>query len=102
MSRLGRNRNTTEDANSNTIALNNTTSTKIADANVNRIFLRVDNTSVGITIYIKLQKTSTDDVVEGIIVLGGKFWEMPSDNIYTGEISGIASANSPEITVTEY
>lgn len=88
------------------ITLNAATSTKLADANADRIFFRVDNDSNN-AVWVKLQVATVDNDQKGIFVqdfpLGAfTFWEMPPDNIYTGEISAIADSDAPEVFVTEY
>lgn len=89
------------------IVLNATTSVKIADANPDRIFFRVDNNFNNMAVWVKLQAASVDDDQKGIFLQalalrGFTIWEMPPDNIYTGEISAIADAGNPEVFVTEY
>ena len=88
------------------IELNTNTSVKIADDNPSRIFFRVCNEGATEAIWIKLQAASIDDAKKGINLAKKSdtpnHWEMPSDNIYTGEISAIAAANSPSVYVTEY
>lgn len=90
------------------IAASSTTSVKISDANENRIYFYVTNNSSVNGVWIKLQPANTDNVKKGIYLAPApaagqcSFWEMPVDNIYTGEISAIAVADSPDVYVTEY
>lgn len=101
--KIGRNRNTNTEANlSNVITLNATTSTKISDVNPDRLVLIISNTSLSSDIFVKFQPEATDNDKKGIFVAKGTTWTMPSDNIYTGEISAIAAVDSPDITITEY
>jgi len=104
---IGRNRNVNDTATiSDAITLNNTTSTVIAVANPNRTFFYVTNNGAADAIWIKLQAASVDNDAKGIWIqkkeVSESFWQMPDDNIYTGEISAIAESNNPEIFVTEY
>lgn len=94
---------------SDAIVLNNTTSTKIADANPNRMFFHVsiDGITGNNAIWIKLQAPGIDAHKKGIwigkqAIIFKLDWEMPSDNVYIGEISAIADSGSPEVFVTEY
>lgn len=104
---IGRNRNTNDTATlSSAITLNATTSVLVAAANTSRTFIRIDGNSSNQGIWIKLQAASVDNDKKGIFIqantIGISFWEMPSDNIYTGEICAVADANGPEVYVTEY
>lgn len=93
---------------SSAIILNGTTSTKIANANSERMYFYVTNNSSVNGVWIKLQAASGDNDKKGIYLAPApavgqcSFWEMPVDNIYTGEISAIAVADSPDVYVTEY
>ncbi len=94
---------------SDAIELNSSTSIKIADANPNRIFFRVniDGIMGNDSVFIKLQSASVDDIKKGMWIgrQGNVFkigWTMPSDEKYIGEISAIAASGSPEVFVTEY
>lgn len=97
---------------SDAISLNSSISTKIADANPNRISFRVNIDGImGImdanSIFIKLQAASIDDVKKGMWIgrQGNIFevgWTMPSDEKYLGEISAIALNGTPDVFVTEY
>ena len=107
MSDIGRTQNTNDEANiPSSITLNATTSTKIADANTRRIFFHVNNNTASDAIWIKLQAASVDNDKKGIYLqkkdLPDGRWQMPPDNIYTGEISAIADSGTPDVFVTEY
>ena len=101
--KLGRNINTNDAAVLSSIALNDTTSTKIADAKISppRLVFTVTNNSVK-DIWLKLQAAATDNDKKGIFMPKGSYWEMPTDNIYSGEISAIADSGTPTVHVTEY
>lgn len=108
--KIGRNINTNDIAIvSSSIALNAVTSTKIADANPDRIafIVSVDGIMGNSSIFIKLQAASADNDIKGIWVgrQGVVFktdWSMPNDNIYTGEISAIITGGMASVFVTEY
>lgn len=99
---IGRNTNRNDTAVlSSAIALNATTSTTIASADSSRIFASVSNEGPQ-TVWIKLQAASVDNDKKGIRLPREGTWEMPMDNIYTGEISAIADTGTPNIFVTDY
>ncbi|MEE8289577.1 MAG: hypothetical protein V3R25_09210 [Nitrosomonadaceae bacterium] len=103
----GRNKSTSDEADVGTgVTLNSTTSVVIAAANADRTFFHVDGNFSEKASWIKLQAASIDDDKKGIWLnekeKGGTSWTMPVDNIYTGEISGIADSGSPILYVTEY
>lgn len=105
--RINRVANINDTATITTIVLNSTTSTKIADANTRRMFFHVNNgVEPDKACWIKLHAAIVDNTKHGIVVhegakgVGG--WEMPPDNIYTGEISAIAEAEPCTVYVTEY
>lgn len=112
--RRERNRNTNTAATlSDAITLNATTAVKIADVNKNRIFFSV-SLAPGLTtrnVFIKLQAASVGDNQKGIILYRDftandnaflPTWGMPTDNIYTGEISAITQSGAQDVYVTEY
>ncbi len=104
---IGRSRNVSDTAKlSPAIPLNSLTSTKIADANEDRIFFQVENNFSEKQVWIKLQAASVDDEKKGIFlhknVQGIGSWEMTPDNFYTGEISAIAEDGNPLVYITEY
>ena len=95
------------------VNLNSSTAVKLADANPNRIFFNVNinGNASDTSIFIKLQAASVDNDKCGIWIGrrldedGSYFkvdWEMPSDNIYTGEISAIMQSGNYTVYVTEY
>jgi len=103
---IGRNQNTSDAAVITTAVIDAITTTTILAANPKRIAFYVTNNNATDPVWIKLQAASVDNDKKGII-LGKKaeppkHWDMPSDNIYTGEISAIADSGTPTIYVTEY
>lgn len=104
---IGRNRNTNEAANVNAgIVVNAVTSTKILDANPNRVALHINNNAGIRPCWIKLQDTDTDDIKKGIFLAasnkGISQWDMSPDNIYTGEICAMSDSGTEIIYATEY
>jgi hypothetical protein len=81
------------------IALNNSTSVKLIDANANRMFFSI---SVDGTAWLKFQPAADDDLNRGILVATNSTFTMPVDNMYTGEISAISFSGTPNAYVTEY
>lgn len=105
--RIERTRNTNNSSSiSDPINLNSTTAVTIVAANPDRIFLDINNDNSANGFWVKLQAASVDDDKKGIFItskVGSRpFWQMPNDNVYTGEISAIADADSPKAYVTEY
>ena len=99
---IGRNTNTTDESTlSDAIACNATTSTTIQAANEDRIFFAASNPG-NKDGWIKLQAASVDNDKKGIFLPRNGYWEMPTDNFYTGEISFIAVSGTPDINTTEY
>ena len=88
------------------VTLNTATSVIIAAANPNRVFFHVNSDFPDKACWIKLQAATVDNVKKGIFLnekeKGITQWEMPSDNIYTGEISAIAEDGNPIAYVTEF
>ena len=98
---IGKNRNETNEAIMGLgITLNTSTSTKIIDANDDRLYPSISNNGPG-KVHIKLQAASIDNDKKGEIVQSGQTWWLP-ENIYTGEISAIAITGSPVVFPTEY
>lgn len=99
---IGRNRNTNDESTlSDAIALNDTTSVKIADANPDRTFFNISNTT-GKQVWLKYQAASVDNDKKGIAVWARTGRDMTPDNWYTGEISAIADSGTPDVNVTEH
>lgn len=99
---IGRNTNTTDEATvSNAVTLNTLTSVTVANVNASRIVFIISNPG-NLDIWVKLQAASVDNDIKGILVPKKTRWEMPTDNIYTGEISAIAPIDNPEVYITEY
>ena len=80
----------------------NTTSVVAKTANTDRRYLAISAT--GNDVFVKLQAAADDDDSKGIMLASGLTWEMPTDAIYTGEISCIKDGVGPSATifVTEY
>lgn len=95
--------NSNNEAALTSVALNASTSIKIADACTNgcRVFLAISNKSSQ-DVWIKLQPASTDNDKKGIFLPKKSYWEMPIDNIYIGEVSSISETGTPTIYITEY
>ena len=113
MKSTGRNKNTNDIAVIITAEANNLTSTTLITANPERLFINIsmDAGVSDINVFVKLQAANVDNVKSGIILsrrtIGNdKFdvfrWDMPPDNIYTGEISIISDIGTVDIHVTEY
>jgi len=99
---IGRNTNTNDTAFvGGGITLNSSTTTTISTADANRIFFAV-STDSSLAFWLKLQAASVDDDKDGLFMPACAYWEMPTDNVYTGEISAIADSGSPKVYVTEY
>jgi len=98
---IGRNTNVNDTATIDTVTLNSSTSVKVADALADRIYVSVSNEGPG-TAFIKLQAASVDNTKKGEVLENGETWWMPTDNMYTGEISAIGRNTSPVVHITEY
>jgi len=106
---IGRQANRNTDAIITAVELNATTAVKIADANPRRTFfyVSIDGSGNNTSIFIKLQAAGVDNIPGGIWIgsMGQYFkvcWEMPPDNIYTGEISAIMASGTHIVIMTEY
>ena len=104
---IGRNRNTNDTATVTTgFTLNSTTSTVISAANINRLMFHVNSDFSDKACWIRLYASSDDNLKRGVFLhekeKGVTHWDMPIDNIYTGEISAIAEEGAPIVYVTEY
>ncbi len=86
-----------------TTTLNSTTSTtvKTASAEPDFVYLRFTNNS-NRGIYLKLQAANIDDEKSWILIPRGLFWQMPDTRWYLGEISAIADAGNPDLTMVKY
>jgi len=76
------------------------TSTTLIAANLSRIYLAVFAQDKDI--WLKFQAASVDDDKKGIFLTKGTIFELPMDNIYTGEVSAIANVSTANVYVTEY
>ena len=79
-----------------------TTSVVAKVANTDRRYLSISVT--GNDVFVKLQAASIDDDSKGEMLPNGERWRMPTDAIYTGEVSCIKDGVGPDATifVTEY
>lgn len=78
-----------------------TTSVVAKTANTDRRYLAIS--VVTNNVFIKLQTAATDNDTKGITVSAGETYEMPTDAIYTGEVSAIRDGGGDAtIYVTEY
>jgi len=82
------------------IALNASTSTTALSLNKDRTYIAL--TVDGGDVWIKLQAASADNLKKGTRLCDGQTYELPPDNIYTGEISAIAVSGTPDIYPTEF
>ena len=99
---VGRNWNRTDTAFHTSVLLNAATSTTLVVKNTERIYLLIQNLS-NQPAWLKLQAADIDDLLIGIYIPKSfGIWRMPTDNIYTGEISAIAVNDGPTIHITEY
>jgi len=80
----------------------NTTSVVAKVANTDRRYLTISVETNDI--FIKLQTAATDNDSKGIRLEQDDTWTMPTDAIYTGEVSCIKDGAGPSATiyVTEY
>ena len=112
--RIGNNRNTTDITSQTIVALTANVSTVIIPANPDRIYFSVCldcSVTPPICIFVKLQAASIDNNLIGEVLFRDQSandsvtqmrWEMPSDNIYTGEICAITASADVDVYVTEY
>lgn len=100
--KIGQNINTNDTAElSGYIALNNSSSVTIQLAKPDRTFWCISNPE-NFAIFVKFQGASIDNIKNGIKIEGNGYWEMPSGDKYTGEISAIAESDTPEVFTTQY
>lgn len=99
---VGRNTNRNDTATlSSAIALNASTSTTVSVADDTRINFTISNNSSQ-DVWLKFQAASVDNDKKGIFLFKRTIYEMPTDNIYTGEISAIAENGTPNVFVTDF
>jgi hypothetical protein len=103
----GRNKNVNNVANVlDPVTVGSLVSVVVLPANPDRMYVQINNNNSVQHCWIKLQPASQDNDKKGIFIhrLGGgnDTWEMPTDNIYTGEICAISDNGSSDIYVTEY
>jgi len=102
--RTNRNINTNDTA---TIALAGSISGNVAvlcvSANDDRIYVAITVTKKGA--FVRLEPAATSNATrQGVLVSKDATYELPSDNMYTGEISiiNIKTGDKPTFYVTEY
>jgi len=83
------------------IAVNSSTSVVVKAASTGFIHFSVSNETED-RVWIKLQAAATDNDKKGIMLEKGDYWEMPTDSLYTGEISAISDSVSTSISTTLY
>jgi len=98
---IGQRRNTNDSSTTTEISLNASTSTTVKAAGINFIVFTFSNPSSK-KVLLKLQAASVDNLKEGIVVFPKTVYEMPTGNLYTGEISAISESGTPDIFVTQY
>ena len=99
---IGRNRNTNNEATlSDAITLNSSTSIKILDSDTKRIYTGISNIG-NQDVWLKLQAASVDNEKKGIFIPSRSFYELPPDNVYTGEISAITMVGAGKIFITNF
>ncbi len=110
----GRSTNTNDTASVTTVSINSVSATTVIAANTERMFLNIaiaDVNEPDVAIFIRLFAASVNNNKLGMPL--GKFtlgnnniykieWEMPPDNIYTGEVSAITTLGTTVLNVTEY
>lgn len=111
---IGRNSNTNDTSIVTSVSINSTTAVVLAPSNPDRVFFNV-SLDAGITdkdVFIRLYPAALDNSKRGILLARRSssndaffwpIWQMPTDSIYTGEISAILGAGSAiTLHVTEY
>lgn len=98
------NTNTTSTVTS--VAINSTTAVTLCAVNFNRLFFHADNDDNAIGFWLRLYPAAQDTIKHGIFVSGkngaNPFWEMPTQDKYTGEISAISVSGNHTAYITEY
>jgi len=98
---VGRNTNRNDTATITAgIVMNNSTSVTIQSATSDRMGLTIFNEGAG-SVWIKFQAATVDNDKKGILIRRNSIYEMPTDNMYTGEVSGIADAANGTVFPTE-
>ena len=99
-----RTKNTNDTATVTAIVLNSSTSILIAAVNPDRVFFHVNNgVEPDKACWIKLHAAGVDNTKHGIVVHEGQKgtgdWEMPPDNIYTGDPGAKITGAAPPFNV---
>ena len=100
---IGMRFNMSDDSTLSQVALNATTSILVKAAGDDFIFWSITNNS-NRDIWLKLQAASVDNTKKGILIpSGGGYWEMPTSNIFTDEISAMSDQGTGKVVdITEY
>jgi hypothetical protein len=83
------------------VALNASTSTILKTASTDFVGFFVSNSTTE-NIWLKFQAAATDNDKKGIYLKSKAFYEMPTGQRYTGEISAIADSGTPTVDVIYY
>ena len=92
-------------ANNGGVILNDITVTKVLNSNVRRSSMTLCNKSKrsdNKVVFVSYTTVANSINETGIILFGEDCFTMPSDSIYTGEISAIATTGNPLLTYIEY
>lgn len=109
----GRNRNANDEATVTTVEVNDTTASKLVDANPDRIHLTInlDGGSAEEEVFVRFYPAADDDLKRGMVIkrkiLGATSINDPrivmeGDNVYTGEISAISESGTFDLHITEF
>ena len=106
MRKTGRTRNFNDTAVISKVTINETTATKLLDANDIRLSVTssADNDIYPEQfqkIWIREKSASIDNTKEGDLIFPGGSMTMELNNIYTGEISAISEKGSIDLFITE-
>lgn len=86
--RIGRNRNTVTETSMGTVSVDSITTAVVVGENLERIGLVISNPN-NQSCWIKEQAASVDNDKKGYYVIAGGKFIVPTDNVYTGEVSAI-------------
>lgn len=97
---IGRTRNTNDTVDiSSAVAVNSSTAVVLDIAREKRIFFSV---TADRDIWIRFRIANSDNNKDGIPIPRNGYWEMPTDAVYTGEISAMTETGSGVINVVAY
>lgn len=95
----------TDIANNGSVTVNDTSFTKVLNANMDREYVMLCNKSKlseSKVVYINYRTVANSVDETGMILFGEGCEPMPPTAIYTGEITAISSTGEPLITYIEY